>query len=40
MGCKYSYICDGYCPGCIEYEPELYVGEAEDTYNKTHGRVA
>ena len=33
MGCKYACVCSGQCLGCSRYEPESYVGEAENIYD-------
>ena len=38
MGCKSACICGGFCPGCTDYEPESYCGEAEDRYDDLYGR--
>ena len=37
MGCKYACVCGGSCPDCPGFEPEAYVGEAEDIYDRTYG---
>jgi hypothetical protein len=38
MGCKWACVCGGFCSDCPEFEPEAYVGEAEDIYDGTHKR--
>jgi len=30
MGCKYACSCAGFCGNCGSYEPEQYLGHAED----------
>jgi hypothetical protein len=37
MGCRHACICTGFCPGCRNYEPEQYCGEAEDLFDQSRG---
>jgi hypothetical protein len=37
MGCIHSCTCGGVCPGCSSYQPEAYIGDAEDRLSNQMG---
>ena len=37
MGCIHSCTCGGICPGCSDYQPEAYCGDAEDRLARQMG---
>lgn len=37
MSCMYACTCGGICGGCLSYQREEYVGQAEDICAQMHG---